>query len=338
MAVGDLDSESLLEVAGRGGGKMIMDGFSEERPHQAHETPDEGWWASVLADEAILHPQRVELPPKSEISISYETVDWRRVQQIFEQDEIVMMTVTAFNRGGLLAQGDGIKGFVPISHLVEIPSCTISEDERQMRLAKYVGRNISLKVIECDPSMERIVLSERAARAGEGKRKELFQSLKVGKTITGSVTNITDFGVFVDLGGVEGLIHVSELSWGRVQHPSDVLQVGECVETTILQVCEESARVALSLKRLRPNPWDTILDTLSVGDAVSATITTIMRFGAFARLEEGVEGLIHVSSMAVPGSKRELERAFHVGQRVKVRILHIDVPRRRLGLGLVQAE
>lgn len=317
---------------------MFVNDLSEDRLHQPHEMPDEGWWASVLSDEATWHPHRVELPQTSEIPISYAAVDWKRVQQIFEKDEIVTMSVSAYNRGGLLVQGNGIQGFVPISHLVEIPSCAMSEDERQARLAQYVGHSVSLKVIECDSAMERIVLSERAARAGEGKRNELFLSLKVGKIITGSVTNITDFGVFVDLGGVEGLIHISELSWGRVRHPSDVLQVGECIQATILQVCEESSRVALSLKRLKPNPWDTILDTHKAGDEVSATITAIMRFGAFARLEEGVEGLIHISSLDLPSGKKDLERVFCVGQLVKVRVLQIDVPRRRLGLRLVQAE
>ncbi len=150
----------------------------------------------------------------------------------------------------------------------------------------------------------------------------------------GTVTNITDFGVFIDLGGVEGLVHVSELSWGRVQHPSDVVKVGSTVETLVLQVCEENCRVALSVKRLQTNPWELLAKEYKTGDILPATITSIMRFGAFARLEYGVEGLIHHSSIQAPDTK-EFQSVLHPGQTVNVEILHIDLDRRRLGLGLV---
>jgi small subunit ribosomal protein S1 len=149
------------------------------------------------------------------------------------------------------------------------------------------------------------------------------------------VTNVTDFGVFVDLGGVEGLIHVSELSWGRVQHPSDVCQIGQELSTMVLQVCEETSRVALSLKQMEANPWENLVDVHKPGDVVMATITAIMRFGAFARLDEGVEGLIHISSINLPTEYRSLDTYLRPGQPVQVRILHIDAHRRRLGLGLV---
>ncbi|MDZ4159553.1 MAG: S1 RNA-binding domain-containing protein [Anaerolineaceae bacterium] len=317
---------------------MLAKGVSAEDCDQSPDFIDEGWWESVLAEEGTLHCNRAELPQKGELSLTYESVDWRRVQNIFDRDEIIRLEVHGYNRGGLLVRGDGIQGFVPVSHLIEVPSCLVNEKERQTRLANYVGRSIPLKVIECEPSIERIVLSERASQAGEGKRKELIQSLKSGALITGTVTNITDFGVFVDLGGVEGLIHVSELSWGRVQHPSDVLQVGNCVETMILQVCEVSSRVALSLKRLQPNPWDTILERRASGDVVSATITAIMRFGAFARLDEGVEGLIHTTAIDLQNGRMKLERMLYPGQPVKVCILQIDAPKRRIGLSLVSAE
>ena len=156
--------------------------------------------------------------------------------------------------------------------------------------------------------------------------------------MTGTVTNVTDFGVFVDLGGVEGLIHVSELSWGRVQHPSEVVKVGQCVQVMVLQVSEETSRIALSLKRLQVNPWDTLVEAHRPGDIVNARITSIMKFGAFARLDEGVEGLIHISSVPFPSGRRDINAFFHEGQSVQVKILHIDAERRRLGLGLVQIE
>jgi small subunit ribosomal protein S1 len=194
-----------------------------------------------------------------------------------------------------------------------------------------------LKVIECEPSQERVVLSERAALAGEGRRKQLFRSLKTGEVVQGTVTNVTDFGVFVDLGGVEGLIHVSELSWGRVQSPSEVLKVGQEIKAIVLQVSEENARVALSLKRLFANPWEMLVDCYKPGDIVSAVVTSIMRYGAFARLDEGVEGLIHISSINLP-DQMDLDHYLTPGKPIQVRILHIDAERRRLGLGLVIAE
>ena len=201
-----------------------------------------------------------------------------------------------------------------------------------------MGKTLRLKVIECEPDQERVVFSERAALAGEGRRKVLFRALKPGECVTGTVTNVTEFGVFVDLGGLEGLIHVSELSWGRVQHPSDVLEVGEEVQALVLHVSEENSRVALSLKRLSSNPWETIAERYKPGDLVQVVITGIARFGAFARLEEGVEGLIHISSMSFGTNQADISRYISPGQHVTARILHVEAEKRRLGLSLVSCE
>jgi small subunit ribosomal protein S1 len=297
---------------------------------------DEGWWAAILADEIAATSSTLEPAAKpSETATDLTFVDWDHVQTLFENDAVIYLLVHGYNRGGLLVQGDRIQGFVPISHLVDAPS-SASDDDRRRVLAGYVGQTLELKVIECEPSAERIVLSERAAQAGEGRRKELFKSLRVGSITSGTVTNITDFGVFIDLGGVEGLIHVSELSWGRVQHPADVVKIGERLQVLVLQVNEDNARIALSLKRLQSNPWDVLMKTYKPGDVVSATITSIMRFGAFAQLPEGVEGLIHISSVHGPGSDHDMNDLLHTGMIVQVKILHIDPERRRLGLGLVQ--
>jgi small subunit ribosomal protein S1 len=247
------------------------------------------------------------------------------------------LQVYGYNRGGVLVQGEGIQGFVPVSHLVDMP-CNATEEERRQVLNDYVGRTFDLKVIECEPSQERIVLSERAALAGQGRRRQLFDTLKSGELVHGTVTNVTDFGVFVDLGGLEGLIHVSELSWGRVQHPSCILQVDQPVDALVLTISEENGRVALSLKRLQPNPWDVLVSNYQSGDVVPATITAIRRFGAFARLSEGVEGLIHISTIHMPPGRKDLEGYLTEGQQVQVRILHIEAERRRLGLGLVSVE
>lgn len=297
---------------------------------------DEGWWSSILGDEESALAVRNEPAQKTSPHSTFN-VDWTKVKSCFELDEVVELEVYGFNRGGLLVQCEKIQGFVPVSHLVDF-AANPSEEERNQILASYVGRRLRLKVIECEPNQERVVLSERAALAGEGRRRQLFKALKIGEVVDGVVTNITDFGVFVDLGGVEGLIHVSELSWGRVQHPSEILSVGKSIKTIVLQVAEESARVALSLKRLTPNPWEQLSRRYKPGDVVKSTITSIMRFGAFARLDEGVEGLIHISSIDMPHGVRQLEKYLHVGQVVQVRILHIEAERRRLGLGLVSIE
>ncbi len=297
---------------------------------------DEGWWASVLADEeASTLPQKAPAPKTSQSNMV--TVDWTRVQKLYDKDEVVTLQVYGYNRGGVLVQSEGIQGFVPVSHLVDMP-CNANEEERRQVLNDYVGRTLDLKVIECEPAQERIVLSERAALAGQGRRRQLFNTLKSGEVVHGTVTNVTDFGVFVDLGGLEGLIHVSELSWGRVQHPSCILSVDQPVDALVLMISEENGRVALSLKRLQSNPWEVLLENYQVGDIVDATITTIMRFGAFARLSEGVEGLIHVSTIHMPQGVKDLESYLVPGQPVNVRILHIDAERRRLGLGLVMVE
>lgn len=298
--------------------------------------PDEGWWAAVLADEDDHALPQKEAGPRAASQSTLTMVDWDRVKLIFEQDEIVSLTVQGYNRGGLLVEGDGLQGFVPVSHLVDLPA-GISEDERKVLLVDYVGRALTLKVIECEPDQERVVFSERAALAGEGRRKVLFRALKAGECVHGTVTNVTDFGVFVDLGGLEGLIHVSELSWGRVQHPSDILDVGQEIDALVLNVSEENSRVALSLKRLTANPWETIPQRYKPGDVVRVVITGIARFGAFARLEEGVEGLIHISSMNL-GPGIDPGKALFPGQRAQARILHIEPEKRRLGLSLVSVE
>jgi len=295
---------------------------------------DEGWWSSVLSDEEKVFHESKELNCRPCETKSTHDIDWECVKSIFEGDQVVLMEVSGYNRGGLLVQNTGIQGFVPVSHLINLP-IEANEEEHQKQLADYVGKSLYLKIIECEMEHERIVLSERAAQAGEGKRKELFESLKPGTIACGVVTNVTDFGAFVDLGGVEGLVHVSEISWGRVGNPASVLTVGQKVKVIVLQVNETNSRIALSIKRLTVNPWDRLAKIYKPGDIVSAELTTIKSFGIFARLDEGVDGLIHISSFPESLRKKDIAEEFTPGQRVQVKILHVDVDRRRLGLGLI---
>ena len=300
--------------------------------------PDENWWAAVLSDEpqsslSVDETETVVLSETTTEEVSKTTVDWDRIKSIYVNDQIVSLNVVGFNRGGILVAGEDIHGFVPASHLIDVPA-ELSEEDRETYFTSYLDRNISLKIIECEPEKERIVFSERAALAGEGCRRELLNSLKNGDVVEGVVTNVTDFGAFVDLGGLEGLIHVSELSWGRVQDPADFLSVNDTVQTLVLQVSEDKGRIALSLKRLQENPWEVLVNNLSPGDVVPATITSIVKYGAFARLEEGVEGLIHISSMNFPAGCTHIDDFLYEGQDVNVCILHVDPKKRRLGLKL----
>ena len=222
---------------------------------------------------------------------------------------------------------------MPTSHLLQAPSTY--EGDLQDLLETYQGKTLRLKIIECNPERGRVVLSERAAETDPGRRIELLSDLREGDCLPGHVTTITDFGVFVDLGGLEGLVHISELSWGRVHHPAKIVSIGDEVEVCVLQIDRERSRVALSLKRLKPNPWETIETRYHVGQITDAVITNVVSFGAFARLEPGLDGLIHASEMGKNGSQSiRLNEYLNEGQRVRVSILLIDPDRQRLGLGL----
>jgi small subunit ribosomal protein S1 len=298
---------------------------------------DEGWWNSILADENSYLVDAKPVNCKPCPATEGGSINWDCMKDLFEKDEVILLTVQGYNKGGLLVEGPEVQGFVPISHLVNTPVSFVDDNERNDFLDKYAGQSLYVKIIECEPANERIVFSERAAQAGGGKRKELFDSLKPGVVACGIITNVTEFGAFVDLGGVEGLIHVSEISWGRVEKPTDILAVGKKVKVLVLQVNSETSRIALSIKRLDANPWEELEQKYQPGDIVDAQITSITKYGMFARLPEGIEGLIHISSMKEGTREKDLHVAFTPGMKVQVTILHIDVERRRLGLGLVLA-
>ena len=318
-------------------------------------TVDESWWASVLAEESRQVSQTLvrsagqpegaapslskgqkeaaTLPRGTMTStVGKPPASWDQVKDLYLKDQIVGLKVTGYNRGGLLVEGDGLYGFVPFSHLVDLAG-KADLSNREHELEAYVGATLQLKVIECVPEDGRIVFSERAALAEPGKRTALFSQLQPGQVVSGVVTNVTEFGVFVDLGGVEGLIHISELSWGRVAHPSQMVQIGQTMQVLVLDLAPERCRVALSLKRLFPNPWEKAETDFPAGSVVPATITSVVSFGAFARLEAGVEGLIHASEM--PLVEGQAVKEFLVeGQAVQVRVLHIDAAHQRMGLSM----
>jgi len=301
--------------------------YEEEMP-----APDDGWWASVLAEEESRAATPSGGKAQKPEGAAKTAPDWTKGMAIFHQDAIITLKVTGYNRGGLLVEGEDLNGFVPCSHLVDLPFQT-DEECREDNLVSYVGRDLRLKIIECVPEEGRMVFSERAARAEAGKRPELFNTIQAGQHVSGEVTNVTDFGVFVDLGGVEGLIHISELSWGRVSHPSQICQLGQHVEVLVMEVAPERCRIALSLKRLASNPWETAQEHYPINSVAPAVITALVPYGAFARLEEGLEGLIHVSEIPVPPDSA-VKDVLTPGQNVQVRILQVDASRQRLGLSM----
>ena len=303
---------------------------------------DENWWEAVLADE-VKHvsqhqPAGGEVGQHSRNTQDHPDkkstpIDWEVVRQYYKSDRIIKVKVTGYNRGGLLVDGDDLSGFVPCSHLVELAGIEPG-DEREINLEEYLGKALNVKIIECKPDEERVVFSERAALSEPGKRVELFDSLEPDMQVDGTVTNITDFGVFIDLGGVEGLVHISELSWGRVSHPKQIVQLGEEIQVQVLDVSAERCRVALSRKRLLPNPWKDSTEEFAEGKLVSATISSVLSYGAFANLDFGVEGLIHVTEMPLEEGQSPRD-ILSEGQRVQVRVLHVDASRQRLGFSMM---
>ena len=305
---------------------------------------DEGWWESVLAEErqhTQLRPPQGVMRPKplpmanAEPAPAVQAVEtnWDLVQDIYSKDRIIDMKVVGHNRGGLLVENEELAGFIPFSHLVDLAGKE-HEADRDDCLEAYVGKKLNVKVIECVPEDSRVVFSERAALAEPGRRAELFHDLHNGSHIKGVVTNITDFGVFVDLGGVEGLIHISELSWGRVSHPNQIVRLGEEIDVQVLDVSAERCRVALSLKRMTSNPWERASTDFPIGSIHNAVITSVMSYGAFARIEAGVEGLIHASEITLEPNQTPREILFE-GQELKARILHVDPSHQRMGLSLL---
>lgn len=297
------------------------------------DSQSESWWSAVLSEEyAERRPPAQESAPHERAQVSY---DWAAARELYESDGITELTVTGVNRGGLLVEGDHIRGFIPLSHLIGVPSLT-SDEERQTVMYRKIGQTIRAKIIEFDPEKGRVVFSERAAQAAPGRRAELLSKVQVGDRVQGEVTNITTFGVFIDLGGMEGLVHLSEISWGRVHNPADFVTIGQKVDVEVISVDREQGRIALSLKRLLPDPWLTVPERYIPGNWVTCRITHVTSFGAFAALEEGVEGLIHISELA-DGPFSHPRNIVTEGEELTARVISVESGARRLALSLRHA-
>ncbi|MEX2144354.1 MAG: S1 RNA-binding domain-containing protein [Anaerolineales bacterium] len=315
--------------------------YNSRRSGSNTSEPDDGWWQSLMSEEFKYAPvskarpeRKINRRPsqaKENKAPAMDWVDWRRVLEIQEAEAVCYAEVVGYNRGGLLVRTQEFQGFVPRSHL------TAAVDGRKITehlLEGYLGKEIELKVIECDPERGRIVLSERAAQSAPGTRQTLLQTLRTNQELEGVVTNVTPFGLFIDLGGVEGLVHISELSWGRVAHPRQIANPGDKVKVVVLQLEMDRGRVSLSIKRGQPNPWKTAIERYPIGAEVQAEITEVVHFGAFVRLEQGLEGLIHISQMGLH-ERLDPRLVLEPGIKVQVSILQVEPERQRLSLQLL---
>jgi small subunit ribosomal protein S1 len=258
---------------------------------------------------------------------------WRTLQSAYEKGEVITARVVNYNKGGLLVNLDGVRGFVPASQVTGISRGP--DTQKQSDMARMVNTDLRLKIIEINRNRNRLILSERQAvqESREHKKDELLSSLQEGSVRTGTVSSVCDFGAFVDIGGADGLVHLSEISWSRVKHPSEVLKVGDRVDVYILSIDNERKRIALSIKRTQSEPWTRAGEKYQLGQIVDGTITQLASFGAFARIEDGIEGLIHISEMGDERIQHPKEIVSE-GEVVQARIIRIDPARKRMGLSL----
>jgi small subunit ribosomal protein S1 len=268
------------------------------------------------------------------VSQAQQSEDWKKAEQLMEADEVWEGVVTDANKGGLIVPFGNLRGFVPASHVIDLPR-GMNEDDRKNHMSTLLGKKISVKVIEVNRKRRRLVFSQRDAQRGrrEANKEVLLGELKEGDVRTGKVSGLRDFGAFVDLGGADGLIHISELAWHRVKHPREVLNVGDEVQVYVLRLDNEGKRIGLSLKRLQKNPWQQAEDLYHVGQLVEGVVSRVAQFGAFVSLDPGIEALLHASQLSDP-PPLDPTLIVHEGQRLLMRVISIEPDRQRLGLSL----
>ena len=265
-----------------------------------------------------------------------EQKGWAEVEKMLEDSASFEGKVDGFNKGGIIVPVYGLRGFVPASQLGISRRMTVTGDTPDARYAKMIGEPITVRVIEVDRKRRRLILSERAASSEtrQSIKERVIESLKEGEVYTGKVTSLADFGAFVNVNGADGLVHLSEISWERVQHPSEVLEVGQEVQVKIINIDREKKRIGLSIRALQNDPWQSKVEKFKVGQLVEGVITRLTKFGAFARLEGDLEGLIHISEISENRIEHPKEAGLHEGSVVTLRIIRIDPEQRRIGLSL----
>ncbi|MCK5646129.1 MAG: S1 RNA-binding domain-containing protein, partial [Anaerolineales bacterium] len=286
---------------------------------------------------------RTGTPTLLSLSRAEEEKDWIVAQELLDSKEVFEGLISGYNKGGLIVKLGGIRGFIPASQVSIARRWRADGDSPDQRWGKMVGEAIAAKVIEVERRRNRLILSERAAarEARDVLKQRLIAELKPGEVRNGHVISLADFGAFVDIGGADGLVHTSEISWKRISHPREILKVGQAVEVRVLAIDPDQNRISLSLRELLPDPWDTIVEQFQEGQLVEGSITKLTKFGAFASLlgvsDYEVEGLIHISEL----SDRHIDHPREVvseSETLTLRIIRVDKERRRIGLSLKRVD
>jgi small subunit ribosomal protein S1 len=286
-------------------------------------------------DVYVVNPENAEGNIILSFKRAQEQLSWENVSKMIADETVIESKIIGFNKGGLIVPVGGLRGFVPSSQISAVRRSMSTGDTPEQRWQKMVGQPISVRIIEVDQERRRLILSERAAsvESRASLKERVINELEEGKVYTGRVTSLADFGAFVNINGADGLVHLSELSWDRLQHPRELLEVGQEVQVKVINIDREKKRIGLSIRALQEDPWKSRVEKFSVGQLVEGVITRLTKFGAFARLEGDIEGLIHISEL----SENRVEHPKEVlkeGDVKTLRVIRIDPEQHRIGLSL----
>lgn len=312
------DTEVFVDIRYRSDGIIKLDEMSKEEALDPTKAFEEGQEIDVFVIKLDDGEGNVALSTRRVEGLK----NWKKLLSAYEHDEVVQAEVTGENTGGLVVNVMGINGFIPAS---QITTYFVKN------FKQFVGQTLDCKIISIDEKKKRVVLSSKAIL--EEKLDSVWEKIVVDEKITGKVVRLVDFGAFVDLGGVDALIHVSDISWDRIEKPSDVLEVGQEVEALVLKANRDKNRVSLGLKQLQEKPFDSFLKNNKVGDVVKGKVVNLLDFGAFVRLEEGVEGLVHVSQVSTEHVEKPSD-VLNIGDEIEVKILEIDKEQQRISLSM----
>ena len=331
---GEIRNAIILQIDPRG--DIIVDLKAKQDgivPSQDIDRLDPEFRAKLAVGESVpvyvMNPRDQDGNLIVSINQGLQQYDWEAAKALLDNEEVVEVVVTGHNRGGVLARWKRLEGFIPTSHLVTLGA---GGNDRRDTLASLSSRLLGVKVIEVDQERRRLIFSEREAQKEwrQQQKARLLSELMEGDVVMGTVTGLRDFGAFVNLGGADGLIHVSELAWHRVDHPRDVLHIGDEIEVYVLSLDRDSNRIALSRKRLLPDPWSDAMNRYHEGQEVEGTVTNVVDFGAFIALDDGLEGLLHLSEMG-DGTLKEPHSYIKKGDRLQLRISRLEPDKRRVG-------
>ncbi len=329
---GEIREATILQIDER---EIIVDlGAKQDGivPSQDLERMDDEFRASLSTGASVpvyvVNPRDQNDNLIVSINMGLQRYDWEKARELLSSQDAVDVRVSGYNKGGALVRWNRLEGFIPSSHLV---STNLSIDRREA-MQELIGNTLGVKVIEVDQDRRRLIFSEREAQKEWRARQKakLLAELNVGDVVNGVVTGLRDFGAFVNIGGADGLIHVSELAWHRVDHPRDILHIGEEIEVYVLNLDKETNRIALSRKRLLSDPWDDAQFRYHEGQLVAGYVTNVVDFGAFVALEDGLEGLLHLSEMG-DGALKEPYSYVQKGDQLSLRISHLEPEKRRVG-------